>query len=68
MRAIAAHDTDAATIRGTAAGAGVDPALVHYYFGTKEDLFGALIQLPLRLSDAADASSPEASNRLKTKL
>jgi len=37
---------DSATIRGIAAGAGVDPALVHHYFGTKEDLFTAALQLP----------------------
>lgn len=37
-----------ATIRGIAASAGVDPALVHHYFGSKEDLFAAAISLPLR--------------------
>lgn len=42
-----------ATIRGIAAQAGVDPALVHHYFGSKEDLFGAVIDLPLRPADAA---------------
>jgi AcrR family transcriptional regulator len=38
---------DGATIRGIAAGAGVDPALVHHYFGTKEQLFEAAVQLPI---------------------
>jgi AcrR family transcriptional regulator len=38
---------DGATIRGIAAGAGVDPALVHHYFGTKDDLFEAAIELPI---------------------
>jgi AcrR family transcriptional regulator len=42
-----------ATIRGIAARAQVDPALVHHYFGSKEDLFGAAIDLPLRPADAA---------------
>jgi AcrR family transcriptional regulator len=37
----------AATIRAIAARAGVDPALVHHYFGTKEDLFTAAHQLPI---------------------
>jgi len=36
-----------ATIRGIARDAGVDPALVHHYFGTKEGLFRAAMQLPM---------------------
>ena len=35
------------TIRGVAAAAGVDPALVHHYFGTKDDLFLAALQVPI---------------------
>jgi AcrR family transcriptional regulator len=38
---------DRATIRGIAADAGVDPALVHHYFGTKERLFAAAMRLPV---------------------
>ncbi|MDJ0414273.1 TetR family transcriptional regulator [Rhodococcus opacus] len=34
---------DAATVRAVAASAGVDTALVHYYFGTKEKLFLAVM-------------------------
>ncbi len=34
------------TIRGVARTAGVDPALVHHFFGTKEGLFGAAMELP----------------------
>lgn len=37
---------DRATIRAIAGDAGVDPALVHHYFGPKRDLFRAAIQLP----------------------
>lgn len=37
---------DGATIRGIASRAGVDPALVHHYFGTKEQLFAATMELP----------------------
>jgi AcrR family transcriptional regulator len=37
----------ATTIRGIAATAGVDAALVHHYFGTKEDLFVAALELPV---------------------
>lgn len=35
------------TIRGVAAAAGVDPALVHHYFGSKDDLFVAALELPV---------------------
>lgn len=34
------------TIRGIAGAAGVDPALVHHFFGTKQQLFGAALELP----------------------
>ncbi|MFC4334561.1 TetR/AcrR family transcriptional regulator [Salininema proteolyticum] len=34
------------TVRRIAERAGVDPALVHHYFGTKQDLFTAAIDLP----------------------
>ena len=37
----------ATTIRGVATAAGVDPALVHYFFGTKDGLFAAVVELPL---------------------
>src|SRR3954453_4167069 len=36
------------TVRGVAAAAGVDAALVHHYFGTKDDLFLAAMELPGR--------------------
>ena len=35
------------TIRAVAAAAGVDPALVHHYFGTKDDLFLAALEMPV---------------------
>jgi AcrR family transcriptional regulator len=35
------------TIRAVAAAAGVDPALVHHYFGTKDDLFVAALEMPV---------------------
>jgi AcrR family transcriptional regulator len=37
---------DGATIRGIAAAAGVDPALVHHYFGSKDKLFLAAVEAP----------------------
>ena len=35
------------TIRAVASDAGVDPSLVHHYFGTKDDLFMAALALPI---------------------
>lgn len=37
----------ATTIRAVAARAGVDPALVHHYFGSKDDLFLAALSMPV---------------------
>ena len=39
---------DGATMRGIAARAGVDSALVHHYFGTKADLFAETVEIPIR--------------------
>ncbi len=38
---------DGASIRQIATNAGVDPALVHHYFGTKDELFLAALELPV---------------------
>ena len=46
-RAFAGQGYQHATIRGVAELAGVDPALVHHYFGTKQELFVAAVQLPV---------------------
>jgi AcrR family transcriptional regulator len=46
-RRFAENGYDGATIRGIAADAGVDPALVHHFHGTKERLFAASMQLPV---------------------
>ncbi len=40
---------DGATIRRIAGMAGVDPALVHHYFGSKDGLFVAAMELPVDL-------------------
>ncbi len=37
------------SVRAVAADAAVDPALVHHYFGTKDDLFMAALQIPVDL-------------------
>ncbi|WP_063061246.1 TetR/AcrR family transcriptional regulator [Nocardia sienata] len=38
---------DKTSIRAVAADAEVDPALVHHYFGTKQQLFAAVVELPV---------------------
>ena len=43
----AEHGYRDATMRAIAADAGVDPALVHYFFGTKDQLFAKAMALPL---------------------
>ncbi len=43
----AAKGFDGASIRGVAAHAKVDPSLVHHYFGSKEQLFTAAMELPV---------------------
>jgi AcrR family transcriptional regulator len=41
--AFAAHGYEKATIRAIAREAGVDPALVHHFYGSKEDVFKAAV-------------------------
>jgi len=43
----ARNGIDNTSIRTIAADAGVDPALVHHYFGTKTQLFAAAIHIPI---------------------
>ncbi len=45
--AFADRGFDGASIRQIAAAADVDPALVHHYFGTKDDLFLAAMEVPI---------------------
>ena len=45
--AFAEKGYDRASIRAIATGAGVDPALVHHYFGTKDQLFLATVNAPI---------------------
>jgi AcrR family transcriptional regulator len=46
-KAFAERGYDKASIRAIATSAGVDPALVHHYFGTKDDLFLTTVQVPV---------------------
>ncbi|MBX7264653.1 TetR family transcriptional regulator [Micromonospora sp. Llam7] len=45
--AFAERGFDASTIRAIATTAGVDPALVHHYFGSKDQLFLAAMRAPV---------------------
>jgi AcrR family transcriptional regulator len=59
---------DQASIRAIAAQAGVDPALVHHYFGTKEKLFLAGMNAPINpgelIPKALDGPREEAGERM----
>lgn len=47
LTSFAERGYDATTVRGIARDADVDAALVHHYFGTKEQVFVAALHLPL---------------------
>jgi AcrR family transcriptional regulator len=66
----AEHGYDGATIRAIARTAGVDPALVHHFYGTKESLFAASMQLPFVPSEVITAgiSQQEPGDSLGTHL
>jgi AcrR family transcriptional regulator len=51
----ARNGIDKTSIRAIANDAGVDPALVHHYYGTKTKLFGAVIDIPI---DPLDVIGP----------
>ncbi len=57
----ASHGYAGATIRAIAGDAGVDPALVHHYFGSKDELFIAALELPV---DPRDLLAPAVAGDL----
>jgi len=67
-RRFATHGYDATSLRGIAAEAQVDPALLIHYFGTKEGLFTEATGLPIRVSELLagmdGASLPETIEAL----
>ncbi len=67
-RQFAEHGYDGATIRAIASGAGVDPALVHHFYGTKERLFAAAMQLPVIPSEVISAALADTSRRPEVTL
>jgi AcrR family transcriptional regulator len=63
-RQFAQHGYDRATIRGIATDAGVDPALVHHFYGTKEKLFVAAMRFPVVPSEVLPRVLSAAPDRL----
>jgi AcrR family transcriptional regulator len=65
------HGYAATTIRQIARDAGVDPAFVHYFFGSKDALFGAVMELPYSpaeaigpaLAEGLDGAGPRLARR-----
>ena len=63
-----AHGYNGTTMRQVAADAGVDVALVHYFFGTKDRLFSAAMALPVSPADAVAKVLAEGTDDLGRRL
>ncbi len=57
-----------ASVRGIAAEAGVDAALVHHYFDTKEQLFLATVDIPIVLTDLVNHVTASGLNGLGNRI
>ncbi|MBF6134167.1 TetR family transcriptional regulator [Nocardia otitidiscaviarum] len=55
---------DRATIRAIAADAGIDPAMVMRYYGSKDKLFALAAEIDLRLPDFVDVPAAELGTAL----
>lgn len=64
----AAQGFEGATMRAIARAAGVDPALVSYYFGSKSGLFVESLRLPVNPADAIDALLADGTDDLGVRL
>ncbi|HEX4359726.1 MAG TPA: TetR family transcriptional regulator [Pseudonocardia sp.] len=63
-RLLAERGYEGTTIRAVAAAAGVDPSMVMRYYGNKEGLFGAAVDLDLHFPDPAGWPRDEIGVRL----
>jgi AcrR family transcriptional regulator len=61
---LASKGYEGTTIRAVATEAGIDPSMVMRYYGSKEGLFAAAVDVDLQLPDAADWPRDEAGARL----
>lgn len=59
---------DRATIRGIATEAGVDPSLIYHYFGTKDQLFAASVDIPMPAAEALRSVFSEDPEELGRRL
>jgi AcrR family transcriptional regulator len=66
--AFAERGYDVVSVRAVAREAGVDPALVHRFYGSKEALFIAAMELPVTPSRLVDALLAEGVERLGERL
>jgi AcrR family transcriptional regulator len=64
----AAHGYDRTRIRDVASDAGVDAALVHYYFKRKDGLFAAAMELPLQPAEVIEPVLAEGVEGLGERL
>jgi AcrR family transcriptional regulator len=67
-RSFAERGYDRTTIRGVALDAGVDPALVAHYFGPKDALFAAALELSRAPVDALAAALSAPDGELGTRI
>jgi AcrR family transcriptional regulator len=67
-RSFAERGYDRTTIRGVARDAGVDPALVAHYFGPKDALFAAALELPRAPVDALAAALDAPDGELGARI
>lgn len=67
-RGFASNGYDRATIRAIAADAGVDPSLIHHYFGTKSELFAATLDVPETAARAVWAVLEDGGDDLGRRL
>src|SRR5919206_4532628 len=66
--AFAKRGYDAVSIRAVAREAGVDPALVHRFYGSKEELFVAAMELPVVPSRLVETLLADGVERLGERL
>jgi|SRR5262245_44765341 len=64
----ARHGYDKTTVRGIARSAGVDPALVYHYFGSKEDVLVAVLDLPVNPAEVVSGLLADGLDRIGERL